>query len=382
MDVLSFKLLFVMTAVTQVRRICEQSQPYFVRALVRHYACVKRRMATRAAHLDSRVHNFLFDKVTVALQAAGLIRISIEPDGNEKKKDKKEKKSRDTLKFFHTQLSFFLSEESRSLLRLLDPPRSLWYHSKRRPGERKMSAALPAGKRIRSSAEETVTAKREKEISRVARSKEDARNFYDRISGWYDAIEGIWTRKSRDAGLQKLGAAEGEKVLEIGFGTGHSILVLARSVGEAGKVYGIDISPRMLDNTLAKVAGSGHAERVELVLGDAAHLPFEEEFFDGVFMSFVLELFDTPEIAKVLSECRKVLKNGGRICVVSLSRSGGMKPMRGLYEWGHRKFPRLLDCRPIFLQASVENAGFRVLDASVTSIAGIPVEIVLASKNV
>jgi ubiquinone/menaquinone biosynthesis C-methylase UbiE len=220
------------------------------------------------------------------------------------------------------------------------------------------------------------------QISGVPRSKEDARNFYDRISRWYDAIEGIWTRKSTDAGLRKLRAAEGETVLDIGFGTGHSVLALARSVGESGKVSGIDISPRMLDNTLAKVARSGYAERVELVLGDAAHLTFDKEFFDAVFMSFVLELFDTPEIAKVLSECRKVLKEGGRICVVSLSRSGRMKPMRGLYEWGHRKLPRLLDCRPIFLQASIENAGFRVLDASVTSIAGIPVEIVLATKNV
>jgi ubiquinone/menaquinone biosynthesis C-methylase UbiE len=221
----------------------------------------------------------------------------------------------------------------------------------------------------------------DEEISRVRRSKEDARNFYDRISRWYDTIEGTWTRKARIAGLQKLGAAEGEKVLEIGFGTGHSVLALARSVGGSGKVYGIDISPRMLDNTLAKVARSGHAERVELVLGDAVHLPYEEEFFDAVFMSFVLELFDTPEIAEVLSGCRKVLKKGGRICVVSLSRAGRMKPMRGLYEWGHRKFPRLLDCRPMFLRAAIENAGFRILDASVTSIAGIPVEIVLAAKS-
>jgi ubiquinone/menaquinone biosynthesis C-methylase UbiE len=222
----------------------------------------------------------------------------------------------------------------------------------------------------------------DREISRVRRSKEDARNFYDRMSRWYDAIEGIWTRKSTDAGLQKLRAAEGETVLEIGFGTGRSVLALARCVGESGKVYAIDISPRMLESTLAKVARSGHAKRVELVLGDAVHLPYEEEFFDAVFMSFVLELFDTPEIAKVLSECRKVLRKGGRICVVSLSRSGRIKPMRRLYEWGHRKFPRLLDCRPIFLRTSIEDARFRVLDVSATSIAGIPVEIVLASKNV
>jgi ubiquinone/menaquinone biosynthesis C-methylase UbiE len=188
-------------------------------------------------------------------------------------------------------------------------------------------------------------------ISRVRRSKEEAGNLYDRISGWYDAIEGIWTGKARDAGLRKLGAREGERVLEIGFGTGHAILALARSVGDTGKVCGIDLSPRMLDIALKKAAGSGYGERMELAQGDAASLPYDPEFFDAVFMSFVLELFDTPDIPQVLSECRRVLKKGGRICVVSLSRSGGRKPMRRIYEWGHQRLPRLLDCRPIFLHS-------------------------------
>jgi ubiquinone/menaquinone biosynthesis C-methylase UbiE len=220
------------------------------------------------------------------------------------------------------------------------------------------------------------------EISGVPRSKDEARAFYDRISKWYDAIEGIWTKKSKEAGLRKLGAAEGENVLEIGFGTGHAVLALARSVGASGKVYGIDISSRMLDISRAKVLRRGYTERVELVQGDASHLPYKSDFFDAVFMSFVLELFDTPDISQVLAECRKVLKKSGRICVVSLSKAGGLKPMRGIYEWGHRGFPRLLDCRPIFLRGSIENAGFRILDASMTSIAGIPVEIVLAAKSV
>lgn len=219
------------------------------------------------------------------------------------------------------------------------------------------------------------------EISRVTRSKEAARNFYDGISRWYDAIEGIWTKKSRDAGLLKLRTAEGEKVLEIGFGTGHGILALARSVGNSGKVYGIDLSPRMFEIAHTKVLGAGYAKRVELVVGNAAQLPYETEFFDAVFMSFVLDLFDTPDISGVLSECRRVLKKKGRICAVSLSKSGEESSMKNMYEWGHSKLPRLLDCRPIFLRASIKDAGFRILDASRTSILGIPVEIVLAEKG-
>lgn len=180
--------------------------------------------------------------------------------------------------------------------------------------------------------------------------------------------------------MRKLGAKEGEIVLEIGFGTGHGILALAQSVGDSGRAYGIDLSSRMLDITRARVGEVGLSERVELRCGDAVQLSFEAEFFDAIFMSFTLELFDTPEIPKVLQECQRVLRSGGRICVVSLSKTGESSWMRKLYEWGHRKMPKLLDCRPIFVQKALEEAGFQILDATPMSMWGLPVEIVLASK--
>lgn len=217
-------------------------------------------------------------------------------------------------------------------------------------------------------------------ISRVTRSKAEAQATYDRISGWYDLLEGIWEKKSRDVGLQKLGVQEGEIVLEIGFGTGHGILALAQAVGESGRVYGIDLSPRMLNITQARVSKMKLSERVKLTRGDAAHLPFDAEFSDAIFMSFTLELFDTPEIPEVLSECRRVLRNSGRICAVSLSKTGGSSRMIKLYEWGHRKFPTFLDCRPIYVKNALEDAGFQILDATRLSLLGLPVEIVLAGK--
>jgi len=222
--------------------------------------------------------------------------------------------------------------------------------------------------------------KGEPEISRVTRSKKEAQATYDRISGWYDLLEGIWEKKSRDVGLRKLGAKEGEIVLEIGFGTGHGILALAQSVGDSGRAYGIDLSSRMRDITRARVGEVGLSEIVELRFGDAVQLSFEAEFFDAIFMSFTLELFDTPEIPKVLQECQRVLRSGGRICVVSLSKTGESSWMRKLYEWGHRKLPKLLDCRPIFVQKLLEDTGFQILDATQMSMWGLPVEVVLASK--
>jgi ubiquinone/menaquinone biosynthesis C-methylase UbiE len=218
-------------------------------------------------------------------------------------------------------------------------------------------------------------------ISRVTRSKQEAQATYDRISNWYDLFEGIWERKLRNIGLERLGVGEGEIALEIGFGTGHGIEALAQSVGESGKVYGIDISPKMLDITQSRINKRGLSNRVILKCMDAAHLPFKEEFFDAIFMSFTLELFDTPEIPEILVECKRVLRADGRICIVSLSKEGGSNLVRDLYEWGHMKFPKILDCRPIVVKKALEDSGFKILNATLLSLWGLPVEIVVARKS-
>lgn len=220
----------------------------------------------------------------------------------------------------------------------------------------------------------------ERLISRVTRSKAEAQGTYDRISKWYDLLEGIWEKKARYAGLQKLEAKKGESVLEVGFGTGHSIQVLAHSVGKSGRVYGIDLSSRMLHIAQHRVSKARLSETVSLMHGDAEYLPFKAECFDALFLSFTLELFDTPEIPKVISECRRVLRSSGRICIVSLSKMGRSTWMRILYEWGHRSFPKLLDCRPIYVKNVLEDAGFQILDETLMFLVGLPVEIVLACK--
>lgn len=220
---------------------------------------------------------------------------------------------------------------------------------------------------------------RQAEISRVNRTKEEAQAAYNRLSRVYDLLAGSSEKPYREEGLKMLSVQPGEVVLEIGYGTGHALVELARAVGAQGEVYGIDISPGMWEISRERVAQSGMANRVALEVGDAAQLPFTTDFFDAVFMSFTLELFDTPEIPQVLAECRRALKNGGRLGAVSLvKKDHDSLPVR-LYEWAHRQFPSFVDCRPIYLEEAIRAAGFTIQGVKIRNMWGLPVAIVVGS---
>ena len=210
---------------------------------------------------------------------------------------------------------------------------------------------------------------------------EAARISYNRLSHWYDLLS-IWFETGfRNNGFRLLDVKEDETVLEIGFGTGHCITSLARAVGDSGMVYGIDISDGMLHRANNRVSKAGLSKTVHLERGDAMQLPFKEEFFDAIFMSFTLELFHSTEIPIVLSQCRRVLKQGGRICVVSLSKKEKAGFIIKLYLWAHHRFPSLIDCHPIYVQDDLEEAAFLTIESTQVKKLGLPVEIILARKS-
>jgi demethylmenaquinone methyltransferase/2-methoxy-6-polyprenyl-1,4-benzoquinol methylase len=222
----------------------------------------------------------------------------------------------------------------------------------------------------------------ETSVSRVNRSKESARQSYNRLSRWYDLIAGSTEKKYRDWGLEKLSAQPGEMILEIGFGTGHCLVALASAVGATGRVIGLDISDGMLAIARERLQKEGLNDRVDLHLGDAAKLDFiEAGSLDGIFMSFTLELFDNPEIPRVLQECYRILKPGGRLAVVSMTKTNPPGIAVRMYEWFHEHVPDYADCRPIFARQALEQTGFEIQDVRVSSMWGLPVEIVLGKKS-
>jgi ubiquinone/menaquinone biosynthesis C-methylase UbiE len=220
-----------------------------------------------------------------------------------------------------------------------------------------------------------------KPISRVIRTKVEAKVSYDKMSGFYDLLAGIAEKNIKEAGLQKLTVKNGEVVLEIGYGTGQSIIALAKMVGVSGKVCGIDLSEGMYRVAKSKVEKARSLERVDLICGDAAELPYDENSFNAIFTSFTLELFDTPEIPIILQQCRRVLYPGGRICVVVMAKRKESNLMVTLYEWVHEKYPRYVDCRPIYAQKALVENGFDIESVTEMSMFGLPVDIILARTN-
>ena len=93
-------------------------------------------------------------------------------------------------------------------------------------------------------------------------------------------------------------------------------------------------------------------------------------------------MFDTPEIPAVLAQCQRVLKTGGRIVVVSMSKEGEHGVVYEAYEWTHRHFPNFVDCRPIFVSQVIAAAGFHVTEKQNLQI-WVPMQIVAAhSRNI
>ena len=217
-------------------------------------------------------------------------------------------------------------------------------------------------------------------MQRVPRTKAQARASYDKMSRSYDLFAGNFEKRLRNLALERLGVTRGEAVLEIGFGTGHSLERIAKAVGEKGRVCGVDLSAGMLEVSRRRLAQAGLLERVELHCGDAAQLPYPDEEFDAAFISFTLELFDTPEIPIVLGEIRRVLKSDGRLGVVSLSREDGTPLMLRVYEWLHQRLPQYIDCRPIYVSQALREAGFRMAHSDNENLWGLPAKIAVGVK--
>jgi arsenite methyltransferase len=108
----------------------------------------------------------------------------------------------------------------------------------------------------------------------------------------------------------------GETVLDLGCGAGIDSILAAVRVGRAGRVFALDFLPEMLDLTRAAAQEAG-LEQIEAIEAEMEAIPLPDESVDLVISNGTLNL--SPRKARVLAECARVLRPGGRLCVADLT---------------------------------------------------------------
>lgn len=113
--------------------------------------------------------------------------------------------------------------------------------------------------------------------------------------------------KATESLLKMTGASPGQRVIEIGCGTGYTACQLA---GRGMEAIAVDINARVLERARARASKSGVADKVSFVLADAHHLPFKEGTFDLALAESVLVFCDADRVSR---EIYQVLRPGGVI---------------------------------------------------------------------
>ena len=108
----------------------------------------------------------------------------------------------------------------------------------------------------------------------------------------------------------------GDTVLDVGCGAGIDTVLAAHRVGPTGKVYALDFLPEMLERTAKAVAEAG-LSNVEVVEGEMEAIPLPDDAVDLIVSNGVINL--SPRKARVMAECTRVLRPGGRFCVSDLT---------------------------------------------------------------
>jgi demethylmenaquinone methyltransferase / 2-methoxy-6-polyprenyl-1,4-benzoquinol methylase len=145
---------------------------------------------------------------------------------------------------------------------------------------------------------------------------EGVRRMFDRIAPVYDAmnrtmtagLDGRWRRITAQAVVRP-----GDEVLDACCGTGDLAISAVRA---GGTVTGLDFSPAMLQRARRK------APEIEWVEGDLLSLPFADACFDAATVGFGVR--NVEDLERALSELRRVLRRGGRLGILEITRPRGL----------------------------------------------------------
>ncbi|WP_010663874.1 bifunctional demethylmenaquinone methyltransferase/2-methoxy-6-polyprenyl-1,4-benzoquinol methylase UbiE [Marinilabilia salmonicolor] len=168
--------------------------------------------------------------------------------------------------------------------------------------------------------------------------KEQVRSMFDRIAPRYDllnrllsfGIDRIWRKNV----VKLLKGLQAPIILDVATGTGDLAIEICKI--DPVEVYGVDLSPQMLEFAQKKIQQKRLHMTITLKEADSENLPFESNFFDAVTVAFGVRNFEN--LSKGLSEMQRVLRPGGKLIVLEFSKPASF-PFKQLY---HFYFTRIL----------------------------------------
>ncbi|MEJ2645419.1 MAG: class I SAM-dependent methyltransferase [Gammaproteobacteria bacterium] len=189
------------------------------------------------------------------------------------------------------------------------------------------------------------------------------KSAYKRYAPVYDALFGAIFHPARETIVQALDARPGQRILEVGVGTGLSLSLYP----EHARVTGIDLCKEMLDKARTRVREQ-NLDQVEALLEmDAEDMQFPDNSFDKVVAMYVVSVAANP--LKLVDEMRRVCKPGGDIFIVNHFRSNS--PVMGTLEGILSPMSKLAGFRTnMELEAFLEATGLEVVEVSKTNVFG------------
>ena len=167
--------------------------------------------------------------------------------------------------------------------------------------------------------------------------KEQVAQMFDNISEGYDNLNRVISLgidvKWRKKVVQLVNAIQPQRVLDIATGTGDLAILIAKS--NQAEVTGLDLSAGMLEVGRKKVTAEQLDQRITLVQGDSENLPFADNHFDAITVSFGIRNFETLE--KGMAEILRVLRPGGRLVILETS-----KPTKFPFKQGYEIYTKTL----------------------------------------